>query len=94
MNNSRGLGKIRTSLSLRLVCLNDILHRLGQVFLSYQKAKQCHLDGTGGESKDSTEAGNKNIIRSFIGDIIAVIFDHKNPLKLGFELHINVAIGL
>lgn len=41
-----------------------------------------------------TEAGNKNIIGCFIGDIIAVIFDNKNPLKLGFELHINVVIGL
>lgn len=41
-----------------------------------------------------TEAGYKDIIGCFIGDIIAVIFDNKNPLKLGFKLHINVAIGL
>lgn len=41
-----------------------------------------------------TEAGSKNIIGCFIGVIIAVIFDNKNPLELGFELHINAAIGL
>jgi len=41
-----------------------------------------------------TGAGNKNIIGYFIGDITAAIFNNKNPLKLGFELHINVAIGL
>lgn len=41
-----------------------------------------------------TEAGYKNITGCFIGDIIAVIFDNKNLLKSGFELHINVAIGL
>lgn len=41
-----------------------------------------------------TEAGSKNVTGCFIGDIIAVIFDNKNPLKLGFELHRNVAKGL
>lgn len=41
-----------------------------------------------------TEAGYKNIIGCFIGGIIAVIIDNKNLLKSGFDLHINVAIGL
>lgn len=69
-------------------------HLWAKFLLLYQKGKQCYLDGTEGESKTCkiTEAGNN--IGCFISDIIAVIFDNKNPLKLGFEMHINVAIGL